>query len=92
MKIRQPYGINIRFTDVGVRYHRISYYSVPSSPKISQVGNGLEISWHGDGVLQSSADVDGPWQDVHLPSPVKLRQLLISSIPAEFFRVRSKEQ
>ena len=87
MRIRQLVGMNIKF-DVGPEHYGFSYYRV-SSPKISRVGNGLEISWH-DGVLQSSADVDGPWQDVHLPSPVKLRQLLISSIPAEFFRVRAE--
>ena len=90
MRIRQLVGMNIEF-DVGHEHYGISYYDLPASPKISRVENGLQISWD-DGVLQASADVDGPWQDVHLPSPVKLRRLLISSIPAEFFRVRSKEQ
>ena len=90
MRISQLVGMNIEF-DVGTEHYGISDYDLPASPKISQVENGLEISWR-DGVLQASADVDGPWHDVHLPSPVKLRWLLISSIPAEFFRVRGKEQ
>ncbi len=90
MRIRQLVGLNIEFV-VGPEHYGISDYDLPASPKISQVGNGLEISWD-DGVLQSSADVDGPWRDVNLRSPVKLRWLLIFSIPAEFFRVRSKEQ
>ncbi len=88
MRIRQPVGMDIEFF-VGPDHYGISDYDLPASPKISQVGNGWEISWD-DGVLQSAVDVDGPWQDVHLPSPVKLRWLLISSIPAEFFRVRAE--
>ena len=88
MRIRQLVGLNIEFL-VGPEHYGISDYDLPASPKISQVGNGLEISWD-DGVLQSSADVDGPWRDVHLPSPVSLRRLLISSLPAEFFRVRAE--
>ena len=85
---RQPVGMNIEF-DVGHEHYGISYYDLPASPKISQVENGWEISWDA-GVLQIAASVDGPWHDVNLQSPVKLQRHLISSIPAEFFRVRAE--
>ena len=90
MRIRQLVGLNIEFV-VGPEHYGISDYDLPASPKISQVENGWEISWDA-GVLQIAASVDGPWHDVNLQSPVKLQRHLISSIPAEFFRVRSKEQ
>ena len=90
MRIRQPVGMDIEFF-VEPEHYGISYYDLPASPKISQVENGWEISWD-NGVLQIAASVDGPWHDVNLQSPVKLQRHLISSIPAEFFRVRSKEQ
>ena len=86
MRIRQSVGLNIKF-DVGTEHYSISYYDLPASPKISRVGNGLEISWD-DGVLQSAVDVDGPWQDVIAGSPLRVTP----SLSSEFFRVRSKEQ
>ena len=99
MEIRLPVGFKnpIRF-DVGRgllerQLYRISYYDplsvAPSSPKISisRGENGLEVSWK-SGVLQKSAGVEGPWQDVNASSPLQVSP----SLPAEFFRVRSKEQ
>ena len=73
--------------------YRISYYDplsvAPSSPKISisRGENGLEVSWE-SGVLQKSAGVEGPWQNVDETSP--LRIFPRPSLPAEFFRVRAE--
>ena len=87
MRIRQLVGMDIEIFDVGPEHYGVSYYDLPSSPKISRVGNGLEISWS-NGVLQSAVDVDGPWQDVIASSPLRVTP----SLSSEFFRVRSKEQ
>ena len=86
MRIRQLVGLNIEFL-VGPEHYGISDYDLPASPKISQVGNGLEISWT-VGVLQTSANIEGPWKDVNASSP--LRIFPRPSIPAEFFRVRAE--
>ena len=87
MRIRQPVGMNIKF-DVGTEHYGVSYYDLPSSPKISRVGNGLEISWDVGGVLQTSASIEGPWKDVNDSSPLLIFPR--PSIPAEFFRVRAE--
>ncbi len=68
----------------------ITYYVPPVELEISWVGNDLEISWNDNGVLQIATSVDGPWHDVNLESPIKLQRHFISSIPAEFFRVRAE--
>ena len=54
-------------------------------PKISRVENGLEVSWE-SGVLQKSAGVEGPWEDVNASSPLQVSPLLSS----EFFRLRAE--
>ena len=59
------------------------------SPRITRAGDALEITW-AVGVLQTSAGIEGPWKDVNASSP--LRIFPRPSLPAEFFRVRSKEQ
>ena len=59
------------------------------SPRITRAGDALEITWR-VGVLQTSAGIEGPWKDVRASSP--LRIFSRPSLPAEFFRVRSKEQ
>ena len=98
MEIRLPVGFSsptLRY-DVGRglgerELYRISYYDplsvAPSSPKISisRGENGLEISWE-SGVLQKSASIEGPWEDVHASSPLQVNP----SLPAEFFRVRAE--
>ena len=84
MRIRWPVGLNIsvRF-DVGPEHYSISYYDI----LISRVENGLEIFWD-VGVLQTSANIEGPWKDVIASSPLRVNP----SLSSEFFRVRSKEQ
>ena len=97
MEIRLPVGFSepTRF-DVGRglgerELYRVSYYDplavAPSSPKISisRGENGLEISWE-SGVLQKSAGIEGPWQNVDETSPLQVNP----SLPAEFFRVRAE--
>ena len=59
------------------------------SPRITRAGDALEITW-AVGVLQTSASIEGPWKDVRASSP--LRIFPRPSLPAEFFRGRSKEQ
>ena len=55
------------------------------SPRITRAGDALEITW-AVGVLQTSANIEGPWKDVRASSP--LRIFPRPSIPAEFFRLK----
>ena len=55
------------------------------SPRITRAEDALEITW-AVGVLQTSANIEGPWKDVRASSP--LRIFPRPSLPAEFFRVR----
>lgn len=66
----------------------IEVYGFP--PRITIRRNGIDIRWY-EGTLQSSPTVDGPWKDVqpvrvHTP---RVRRDFRSSLPAEFFRVKS---
>ena len=90
VSISLPAGmdIDIRF-DVEPEHYRISYYDplavAPESPEISRGENGLEVSWE-SGVLQKSARIEGPWEDVRASSPLRVSP----SLPAEFFRARAE--
>ena len=88
VNISLPAGkdIDIRL-DVEPEHYGISYGVVDAvGPEISRVENGLEVSWE-SGVLQKSARIEGPWEDVDASSPLRIFR---PSLPAEFFRVRSE--
>ena len=87
VSISLPAGkdIDIRL-DVEPEHYGISYGVVDAvGPKISRVENGLEVSWE-SGVLQKSVGVEGPWEDVHASSPLRVSP----SLSSEFFRVRAE--
>ena len=79
------------------RTFRIEYYdpslppsppdepSLPSGLTYRRLANGLELSWE-SGVLQKSAGVEGPWEDVRASSPLRVSP----SLSSEFFRVRAE--
>ena len=87
-EIRLPVGFDIRHIDnfgrvlgpIGPEDYDLVYYDpsslVPASPEISRGESG---------VLQKSANVEGPWQNVDETSPLRVNP----SLPAEFFRVRA---
>ena len=68
-------------------YDNLEFLFLEDAPKITRVGDALEITW-AVGVLQTSAGIEGPWKDVNASSP--LRIFPRPSIPAEFFRVRAE--
>ena len=62
----------------------LEFYELPVSLSITRKDGGLEIAWRG--VLQKSAEIEGPWQNVDETSPLQVSP----SLPAEFFRVRAE--
>ena len=94
--LRVPAGMNIDNLNITPADIRIEFYggSPPSPPdepssaptlSYRRLANGLELSWE-SGVLQKSAGVEGPWEDVDETSPLRVSPLLSS----EFFRLRAE--
>ena len=59
--------------------------SLPRGLTYRRLANGLEISWE-SGVLQKSAGVEGPWENVNASSPLRVSP----SLSSEFFRLRAE--
>ena len=78
--------------DIRIEFYGASPPSPPDEPSLPPRGltyrrlaNGLEVSWE-SGVLQKSAGVEGPWEDVNASSPLQVSP----SLSSEFFRLRAE--
>ena len=86
VSISLPAGFDKISFDVEPEHYGISYGVIAAVvPKISRVENSLQVSWE-SGVLQKSANIEGPWEDVNASSPLQISP----SRPTEFFRVRAE--
>jgi len=72
------------------QFFRVRADSVPAVLGISmREAEGIEVSWPGLGVLESSPSLLGPWMDMGGVSPVHVAP---EFVPAQFFRLRRPDQ
>ena len=91
LKVILPKRLDGKVSFDGISHDQLEFLFLEDldfrSPKITRAEDALEITWR-VGVLQTSAEIEGPWKDVNTSSP--LRIFPRPSIPAEFFRVRAE--